>query len=90
MVKGEDEKIEVKLMNNPATSNLTIAYKADQRINSSLKVFSMSGAEVYQTKLSAPAGTHHISVPVQHLQNGAYILVIDSVQGRKAIQFVKK
>jgi hypothetical protein len=90
IVKGENENVEVKVLNNPATANLNINYKADKQINSTLKVYSMSGAQVYQTKLNVAAGTNNISVPVSHLQNGSYVVVIDSVQGRKAIQFVKK
>lgn len=90
IVKGENESVDVQVMNNPAAVNLNITYKADRQINSTLKVYSMSGAQVYQTKLNASAGTTNISVPVNQLQNGSYVLVIDSAQGRKAIQFVKK
>lgn len=90
IVKGENENVEIKVMNNPATSNLNVSYKADKQINSTLKVYSMTGAQVYQAKLNGAAGTNNISVPVNQLQNGSYVLVIDSVQGRKAIQFVKK
>jgi hypothetical protein len=90
IVKDGNENVDVKLLNNPATANLNISYKADKQFNTTLKVYSMSGAQVYQTTLNASAGTNNISVPVQHLQNGSYVLVIDSIQGRKAIQFVKK
>ena len=90
IVKGEDESADVKVLNNPATANLNITYKSDRQINSTLKVYSISGAQVYQTKLNASAGLNNISVPVQQLQNGSYVLVIDSIQGKKAIQFVKK
>jgi hypothetical protein len=90
IVKGEDESADVKVLNNPATTNLTITYKAGQQTNSTLKVYSISGAQVYQSKLNASAGTNSISIPVNQLQNGSYVLVIDSAQGRKAIQFVKK
>ena len=90
IVKGGNENVDVKLLNNPATASLNISYKADKQFNTTLKVYSMSGAQVYQAKLNASAGTNNISVPVQHLQNGSYVLVIDSIQERKAIQFVKK
>ena len=90
IVKGEDEQVAIKLLNNPATSNLNITYKANNQVNTTLKVYSISGAQVYQTKLNATAGTNNISVPVQQLQSGSYVLVIDSIQGKKAIQFVKK
>ena len=90
IVKGEDEQVAIKLLNNPATSNLNITYKANNQVNTTLKVYSISGAQVYQTKLNASAGTNNISVPVQQLQSGSYVLVIDSIQGKKAIQFVKK
>jgi hypothetical protein len=90
IVKGADENVEIKLLNNPATSNLNITYKANNQVNTTVKVYSISGAQVYQTKMNANAGINNISVPVQQLQNGSYVLVIDSIQGKKAIQFVKK
>lgn len=90
MVKGESENIDVQLLNNPATANLNISYRTDTQINSTLKVYAISGAQVYQIKLNASAGTNNISVPVAQLQNGSYVLVIDSFQGRKSIQFVKR
>jgi hypothetical protein len=90
IVKGENENVDVRLLNNPASANLNISYKADKQINTTLKVYSISGAQVYQTKLNASAGTNNISVPVQQLRNGSYVLVIDSIQGKKAIQFVKR
>ncbi len=90
IVKGGNENVDVKLLNNPATANLNISYKSDKQINTTLKVYAMSGAQVYQTNLKASAGTNNISVPVQQLQNGSYVLVIDSIQGKKAIQFVKR
>jgi hypothetical protein len=89
-VKGQDENVEIKVLNNPATTNLNVTYKSSNQVNTTLKVYAVSGAQVYQAKLNASAGTNNISVPVQHLQNGSYVLVIDSVQERKAIQFVKK
>jgi hypothetical protein len=56
IVKGEDGNADVKLLNNPATATLSISYRSDKQINSTLKVYSISGAQVYQTKLNASAG----------------------------------
>ena len=78
------------MLNNPATTSLNVSYKAANQANTTVKVYSVSGAQVYQVKLNASAGVNNISVPVNQLQNGCYVLVIDSIQGGKAIQFVKK
>ena len=90
IVKGQDENVEVKVLNNPASTNLNVTYKAANQVSTTVKVYSVSGAQVYQVKLNASAGVNNINVPVNQLQNGCYVLVIDSIQGRKAIQFVKK
>ena len=89
-MKGESENAEIKVLNNPATANLNISYKAEKQISSTLKVYSMTGAQVYQAKMNGSAGVNNVSVPVNQLQNGAYVLVIDSAHERKSIQFVKK
>jgi hypothetical protein len=52
-------------------------------------VYSISGAQVYQTKLNASAGINNISVPVQQLQNGAYVLMLKHGNGTSAIKFIK-
>jgi hypothetical protein len=90
IVKGEDEAINVHVLNNPASTQLNITFTSDKQMNSSFKVYSMSGAQVYQATMNTTAGTNNISVPVNQLQNGAYVLVVDSIHGKKAIQFVKK
>jgi len=89
IVKGEGENAEVKLMNNPATANLNIYYKATSQENATIKVYSISGAQVYRAILNSSAGVNNISVPVQQMQNGSYVLVIESIQGKQAMQFVK-
>ena len=90
IVKGEDEAVEIKLVNNPATASLNITYKTDKQASTTLKVYSISGAQVYQAKVNTVAGTNNISVPVQQLQSGSYVVVVDSTKGRNAIQFVKR
>ncbi len=90
IVKGDDASVNVKVLNNPATANLNVSYKSSNQANTTIKVFSMSGAQVYQSNINASAGTNNISIPVNQLQNGSYVLVIDSIQGKKSIQFVKK
>ena len=90
ILKGEDENAEVKVLNNPANANLNISYKVAHQGNTTIQVYSISGAQVYQTKLNVSSGINNISIPVNHLQNGSYVLVTESIKGRKAIQFVKK
>lgn len=90
IVKGEDESVNIHLLNNPASATLNITIKSDKQVNSTFSVYSISGAQVYQANMNTSAGTNNISVPVNQLQNGAYVLIVDSIHGKKAIQFVKK
>lgn len=88
-VKGDEVSVEVKVLNNPATSNLNIAYKMPSKGDASLKVYAVSGAQVYQSKLNGLNNNGNISIPVHQLQNGSYVVVVDSAEGRKAVQFIK-
>lgn len=89
-VKDDSDSVEVKILNNPASANLNIRYNTTNPANTSLKVYTVTGVQVYQANVKASAGSSSFSVPLQGLQNGAYVLVIDSTSGKKAIQFLKK
>ena len=77
---------EVRVLNNPATSNLSITYQASAAKNSNIRVYSIAGVKVYEQKLNAGKGINMISIPVQSLQSGTYVLVIDNVHAKKFVK----
>jgi hypothetical protein len=85
-VKGEDGNVDVKLLNNPATATLNITYKTYSAQNTTIRIYSIAGVKVYEQKLNAGAGSNLYSIPVQSLQSGTYVLVVNNKQVKKFIK----
>ena len=77
---------ELQILNNPALSTLNITYQAGKESNNTIRVYSISGVKMYEQKINAAKGLNKLSIPVQSLQRGIYVVVIDSVQSKKFIK----
>lgn len=86
VLKNGNDGDEVRVLNNPATSSLSITYQAGAARNSNIRVYSIAGVKVYEQKVNAGKGINMISIPVQTLQAGTYVLVIDNVHAKKFIK----
>jgi hypothetical protein len=86
VLKNGDSPAEVQIFNNPASSTLNISFERGKESNSTISVYSISGVKVYEYKLITTKGVNKVSIPVQSLQHGTYVLVIDSVQSKKFIK----
>ena len=86
VLKNGNSAAELQILNNPASSTLNITYQAGKESNNTIRVYSISGVKVYEQKVNAAKGLNKLSIPVQSLQRGIYVVVIDSVQSKKFIK----
>ena len=86
VLKNGNSAAELQILNNPASSTLNITYQAGKESNSTIRVYSISGVKVYEQKVNAAKGLNKLSISVQSLQRGIYVVVIDSVQSKKFIK----
>ena len=86
VLKNGNSVAEVQILNNPASSILNITYQAGKESNNTIRVYSISGIKMYEQKINAAKGLNKLSIPVQSLQRGIYVVVIDSVQSKKFIK----
>jgi hypothetical protein len=84
--KSGNAGADLQILNNPATSNLNITYQASNVQNTTIRVYSISGIKVYEQRMNAVKGFNKLTIPVESLQRGTYVLVIDSVQSKKFIK----
>jgi ELWxxDGT repeat protein len=79
-------KWNVKLLSNPVSENLKIILSGVTD-HVQLSVVDISGKRLLVKQLAAVNG--QISMPADHLPHGAYSLIAEMLNERKAIQFVK-
>jgi hypothetical protein len=77
---------ELTIRNNPATSSVNFTYQTAIGGNITVRIFSISGVKVYEQKMNVNKGINSLSVPVQLLQSGTYVMVIDGTQSKKFIK----
>ena len=86
VLKSGNDSDAVRVLNNPATSSLTFTYQAGTAQNATIRVFSIAGVKVYELKVNATKGVNMLNIPVNTLQSGTYVLVIDNVAAKKFVK----
>lgn len=84
-IKGTDQW-NVKLLSNPVTENIKLLLSGFTA-NIQLSVVDIHGKKLYS--IVKPAINGQISLPASSLPKGIYMLVTETVNERKTIQFVK-
>ena len=79
-------KWNVRLLNNPISDNMKVLLSGITT-NVQLSIIDMSGKILYTSSLSAVNG--QISLPAASLPHGKYMLMTETANERKTIQFVK-
>ena len=79
-------KWNVKLLSNPVSDNIKVVLSGITG-NVQLSVVDLNGKRVYSRQL--PAVNGQISLPSDNLPRGVYSLITETLNERKAIQFVK-
>ncbi len=71
---------------NPlATANdLTLAFKAEKAFNGTVRFFNMNGQSIGQARQhSFKTGANRVTIPVPSLQNGVYLLMLNTSEGAR-------
>ena len=86
VIKAGSASADVQVLSNPATSNLNISYQSAKEANSTIRVYSITGVKMLEQKVNASKGINKLSIPVQSLQSGTYVVMIDTAQSKKFIK----
>ena len=86
VIKKGNANAAIQVLSNPATSNLSISYQSAKEANNTIRVYSIGGVKVIEQKVNASKGINNLSIPVQSLQTGTYVVIIDAAQSKKFIK----
>jgi hypothetical protein len=86
VINKQNGSADLRLLNNPVTSTLNATYEAGTASSSTIKVYSFSGVKMYEQKVNSVKGFNKISIVVQSLPTGTYVLVLDA---HTSIKFIK-
>lgn len=75
---------------NPATDMLNLNYTADQSDAADIRIYSLTGALVYSGRFNIMNGENKISIPVNTLSAGGYIVHLKQGEWKANSTFIKQ
>ncbi len=90
MLKGGLQNEEINIRQNPVNTKLEFTFAASSEQKNTVSIYALSGAIVYQKNIQSANGTNSVSVDVQNIPAGMYVVMVTNASGRKATKFVKK
>ena len=76
-------QIKAQLYPNPASENANLRFETEAACQADIKILNQAGQCVLDLgKQDIPAGIHTVSIPVNSLGNGIYIIHVQGVQGQ--------
>jgi PKD repeat protein len=88
-ISGREMPTNVKLFPNPVINQLNVEFSATQSGSGSYKVINVMGNLVSEKQISFIKGNNKISIPVQQLHTGQYILTLQLGKESKKSNFLK-
>jgi hypothetical protein len=73
---------------NPADQSVTVQYQSNTPDAVEVTVYNILGSQVYKQKQAAQAGGNTLSVPVNNLQNGQYVLSVTNGKKRQVVKII--
>jgi hypothetical protein len=88
--KNELQNGTINIRQNPVNTRLELAYAASSKQEYIVRIYSVSGAMLHQENKLSSTGTNVVSVDVQHLAKGMYVVMISNGNTRTASKFIKR
>ena len=89
-VKNDNNLITLQLFPNPVTDILQVQIPATKKETVTILITDAAGKTVYSKKQQLSEGNNAASIPVQHLPEGTYLLIINGKAGRQTKLFIKQ
>lgn len=90
MIKNDSSIITFQLSPNPARDALQVQLSSLQKEIVKVMIIDAAGKSVYYGSIQLLEGNNSVSIPVQHLAQGIYHLIIDRKESRQTKIFVKQ
>lgn len=84
-----DINVTTELYPNPAHNNATLDILADDKTESTISVYDMTGRKVWTIEKDINAGMNRVNIPLSNLTPGIYNVQLRSATGQLSIKLIK-
>jgi hypothetical protein len=86
----ETSAMTINLFPNPANKVVNLAISSEEAINGTVSILDITGKVAYTSNLNVSAGEAQVSLPVDQLPSGVYLVRITSETTQQTMKFIKK
>lgn len=80
----------INLFPNPANNVVNLAITSEEAINGTVSILDLTGKVAYASNLNVAAGQEQVSLPVDQLPSGVYLVRITSETTQQTMKFIKE
>lgn len=80
----------LNIRQNPVVTNLNMVFTAVAKQNSTITVYTVSGAVVYHENRLMNKGDNNININLSNVGAGTYVVMVNNTKGRISTKFVKR
>jgi PKD repeat protein len=88
--KVEEGKLAISLFPNPANNVVNLAINTEVAINGTVSILDLTGKVAYTNTLNVVAGQEQVSLPIEQLPSGMYLVRITSETTQQTMKFIKE
>ena len=88
--KVEENAMTINLFPNPANHVVNLAISSEEAINGTVSILDVTGKVAYMNNLNVAAGQEQVSLPVDQLPSGVYLVRITSETTQQTMKFIKE
>ncbi|WP_052599672.1 PKD domain-containing protein [Aureispira sp. CCB-QB1] len=86
----EEGATTINLFPNPANSVVHLAISTEEAIDGTISILDLTGKVAYMNNLNVGAGQEQVSLPIEQLPAGVYVVRITSETTQQTMKFVKE
>lgn len=88
-IQCNSSDISWSLFPNPSTYQVTLTIKSDKLVNDAISIIDLNGKLIMQQVVSLEKGVNHISLNVQSLAQGVYLVKLNDVKTYQPLKLMK-
>jgi len=89
-VLGDNDDIAINLYPNPASNVINLLVNSKENVDGNVSILDISGKRVYTETLNINAGEQQVTLPVDNLPAGVYLVKMTSDAAQKTMKFIKE
>jgi PKD repeat protein len=87
---GDNDDIAITLYPNPANDVINLLVNSKEDVDGNVSILDISGKKVYTETVTFNAGEQQVTLPVNNLPAGVYLVKMTSDSAQKTMKFIKE